>query len=120
MALADSALLGTNATFLSRIQAALLNAAVAIFNEGLNVVNHQPRVVLVHAILSSPTNLSNYASMFASAVATDSTVVNLATVNGTVTLTSGNIATQQALVTDTAINNGVSAMYNAFCSGISA
>src|SRR5712692_10313201 len=120
MSLSDSNLLGTNVTFQARVQSALLTAAIAIFAEGLSVNNHRDRVSLVHAILANPTALTNYGNLFALAVSTDTTVEGQATVSNTVVLTAANVAAQEALVTDAAINTAVSAMYNAFANGIAA
>lgn len=112
----DANILGTNALFVGRVQAALLSACVNIAAEG-NVADHAVRLQLVHAVLSTPTNLANYASEFGLTAATDATVLADATQNGTVVLTTGpgNIATQQALVTDAHITNAVSGQFNAFC-----
>ena len=117
MARLDSFVLGNSVTFQSRVQASLLSAAVNIAAEG-NVVNHTPRLQLVHSILASPGAITNYDSMFSLAVATDPTVLSDATQAGTVVLSSSNICTQQALVTDAHIDNAVSGQFNAFCQGI--
>jgi hypothetical protein len=120
MPLNDSAVLGVELTFRGRVQAAMLAACVAIANEGIAVVNHAARLQLVHSILSSPSNLSNYAQMFELSVATDTAVLNLATATGTVPLTTGNVVAQQALATDTAITNAVNAQFNSYCAQIAA
>jgi hypothetical protein len=114
----DAAVLGANAPFVSRVQEALLSAAININSEGISVVNHGPRIQLVHQILQSPTSLQNYATMFALSVATDATVIADATLGGTVVLTAGNITAQEALVTDAHITNAVSGQFNAYCQGI--
>ena len=118
MALQDSSLLGSDNAFSGRVRSAMLAACVAIANEGNTVANHVPRLQLVHSILSNPTNLTNYMQMFSFAVATDSTAVSQATVNNTVPLTANNAPTQGTLVTDAAVSNAVSAMFNSFCQGI--
>jgi hypothetical protein len=115
----DSFVLGTNSTFIGRVKAAMVSAAVNIASEGLNVVNHGPRIQLVHGILSSPTNQDNYASMFTLSVATDPTVLADATQAGTVVL-GANVGTQQALVTDAHIDTAVAGQFNAYCQGIQA
>jgi hypothetical protein len=120
MALVDNNVLGANTTFLGRVQSSLLAASIAIFAEGTGVNNHRERVALVHQVLSSPTNLLAWATTFALAVATDAAVASDATQANTVTLTASNVLAQQALVTDAHINAAVSAMFNAFCSGIPA
>jgi hypothetical protein len=116
----DSAVLGANAAFVSRVQSALLSAAININSEGINVVNHGPRIQLVHQVLQSPSNLTNFATMFGLSVATDASVIGDATAAGTVVLTTNNIAAQEALVTDAHITNAVSGQFNAYCSGINA
>ncbi len=116
----DSAVLGANAAFVSRVQSALLSAAININSEGIAVVNHGPRIQLVHQVLQSPSNLTNYATMFGLSVATDASVISDATQVGTVVLTTNNIAAQEALVTDTHITNAVSGQFNAYCAGITA
>lgn len=120
MALVDSNVLGANTVFLGRVQSSLLAACIAIFNEGTSVNNHRERVSLVHQVLNSPSNLSAWATTFALAVATDTSVASDATQANTVTVTTANVLAQQALVTDAHINNAVSAMFNAFCAGIPA
>jgi hypothetical protein len=114
----DSAVLGVNPAFIARVEAALLSAVININSEGIAVVNHSPRIQFVHQVLQSPTNLTNYATMFALSVATDANVIADATQAGTVVLTTNNIAAQEALVTDTHITNAVSGQFNAYCSGI--
>ncbi len=116
----DSAVLGVNPAFVARVQSALLSAAININSEGIAVVNHGPRIQLVHQIFQSPTNLTNYATMFGLSVSTDASVISDATQAGTVALTSNNISAQEALVTDTHITNAVSGQFNAYCSGITA
>lgn len=116
--LSDSNILGTNSVFLGRVQGSLLAACVAIAAEGLAVLLHPARMQLVHQILASPTSLTSWSTIFALAVATDTTVLADATAAGTVVLTGANVLTQQALVTDAHINTAVSARYNAFCPGI--
>ena len=116
----DSAVLGANTSFVGRVQASFLAAAVAIANEGISVVNHPYRLQFLHQAVANPTNLGNTASMFALSVATDTNVLADATVGGTVPLTASNIIAQQALVTDAHINSGVSGQFNTFCQGIPA
>jgi hypothetical protein len=113
MALADSAVLGANATFQGRVQASLLAACVSIASEG-NIVDHPARLQLVHAILASAASLSDHVTMLALSVAIDAAVISDATQAGTVALTTTNVPTQQALVTDVHINAAVSAQFNAY------
>ena len=116
--LSDSAVLGGNATFISRVQESLVASAIAISSEGTGVVNHPYRLHTVHQLFQSPTSLQNFVSMFALTVPTDTTVLADATQAGTVALTTGNVATQQALVTDAHINSAVSGQFNAFCQSL--
>lgn len=118
--LSDSNFLGVNLLFIARVQASLLAAAVAIFAEGTSVNNHRDRVQFIHLLLASPTNVANFSNLFALTVSTDATVVSQATQVGTVVLSAANAAAQQALVTDTAINNAVAGQFNAFVQGIAA
>jgi hypothetical protein len=114
----DSATLGAHAPFMARVQSGLVSACVAIANEGTNVVNHVPRIQLVHQVLANPTTLTAWSNIIALSVANDASVIADATQAGTVILAAGNIAAQAALVTDAHITNAISAMFNAFCPGI--
>lgn len=116
----DSNVLGTYGPFANRVQPALIAACVAIANEGTAVANHPYRLSLVHAILSSPSNLTAWTTLFALSVSTDATVLADATQAGTVALTANNISTQVALVTDAHIDAAISSQFNAFCSQIPA
>lgn len=118
--LSDSNFLGSSAPFVARVQSSLLAASINIFAEGTGIANHRDRVAFIHQVLSSPTNVANTTAMVALTVATDPTVLSQATQVGTVVLTSGNVATQQGLVTDTAINNAIAGQFNAFVQGIPA
>jgi hypothetical protein len=118
--LSDSNVLGVNGIFIGRVQSSLCRACVAIFAEGIAVNNHRDRVALVHQVLSNPTNLLAWATNFAMTVATDTNVLADATQAGTVVLTTGTIAAQQALATDAHINSAVDGQFNAFCAGIPA
>jgi hypothetical protein len=120
MAFTDTFILSTQSTFVGRVQAALVTACGNIANEGLAVPNHPARVQLVHQILANPSNLANYTTLFAVTVAADTTVISDATQAGTVPLTTGNVQTQQALITDAHISNAVSAEFNSYCQGIPA
>lgn len=116
VALSDQYQLSGDATFQSRVQASLIAACVAIGNEGWNVVFHRERQTFATQVLNSTVsgNQAFYVTQFAEAVATVTAVINDATQNGTVSLTSGNRATQAALVLDSDINNAVSAVFNTF------
>jgi hypothetical protein len=118
MSLNDSAVLSVNVMFQNRVQMAMIAACIAIASELTSVLWHEHRVELVHAILSSPTSVNNYTTMFSQTAATDSTVLGDATVGGTVALTTANAATQQALITDAHINAAVSGQFYAFAQRI--
>lgn len=110
MALLDQAVLSNDPTFVQRVRTAIIAAAVAISNEGA-VTNHAQRDVIAVNVLTNP---DAWKTTFAACVATDANCIADATQNGTVTLTSGNVSTQSALVTDLHINNAVSSMWNSF------
>jgi hypothetical protein len=107
----DSYILSTDSTFRNRVQAALIAAAVSIWNEAGNTAFHVPRVRYAAQIMNSP---ATYAPLFTNAVATDAACLADATQGGTVALASGNVAAQAALVTDAHIDNAISAQYNSF------
>lgn len=111
MALLDQALLANDPTFLLRVRVAAIGAAVSISNESTTTANHPQRDQLAVNVLTQP---DNYKVMFAAAIATQSSVINDATQNGTVTLNSTNTPAQGALVTDTDINNAVASVWNSF------
>lgn len=66
MSLATQYAASQDATFLTLIQAAIVQTAVILINEAANTVNHIHRVQLATNILLSPTT---YVSDFAQAVA---------------------------------------------------
>lgn len=107
----DKYQLSQDAGFRNRVRTSLIAACVAIANEGWTVVFHEQRMRQAQAILNSP---DNYTPLFANSVATDTSVINDATASGTVALTSGNVATQAALVTDAHIDAAISAQFNSF------
>ena len=109
----DMYVLSTDAGFRQRVQAALLLACVSIANEGWAIAFHRERAGLAMQILLN-TNSIAYNTIFANSVATDSSVISDATAAGTVTLTSGNIAVQAALVTDTHIDTAIASQFNAY------
>lgn len=110
MSLNDSYLLSQDLTFQHRVLESAEAAEVNIHSESTTGLTPQ-RDSFGKLILDNPTV---WAPLVSAAVATDSNVISDATANGTVVLTTGNAATQAALVTDTHINNAVSAMWNAF------
>lgn len=115
----DNSVLGANTVFIGRVQSSLLAACVAIFNEANNN-RHVFRVALVHQVMANPTSVLNWATTFAMAVSTDTSVISDATQAGTVVLSGANVLAQQALVTDAHISTAISSMFDAFCPGIPA
>jgi hypothetical protein len=114
----DSYILGQSVAFQNRAQQSMVATCIAISSEGGTVAHHSARLALVHQILANPTQFANYVVMFSSAVATDATVLADATQAGTVVLTTGNVATQSALVTDAHLDSATSGMFNAFVQGM--
>lgn len=111
MALLDQAILGNDPTFIQRVRTAIIGAAIAISNESTGTAFHPQRDSVAVNVLASP---DSWKSIFAASVATQTAVINDATQNGTVTLTSTNSAQQAALVLDADINTAVSAIWNSF------
>lgn len=110
----DQAILSADPLFTNRVRQALVAASIAITNEAITAASlplHQRRAAYAASVVSNPTV---FAPQWTIAVATDANVIGDATAAGTVVLTSGNSATQQALVTDAHINTAVSAMFNSF------
>jgi hypothetical protein len=81
MSLATQAAAATDQTFLTLIEAAIVQQAIAITSEATNVVNHTNRVRLATQILLSPiTYVSDFAWAVASQAvdktAADATILN--------------------------------------------
>jgi hypothetical protein len=126
--LSDQNVLGSDFLFVQRVREALIGAAIAISSDGLSspAVN-QKRHVQVQAVMNNP---EVWKQLFAWSVSAQPAVINQATVTGTVVLKpmictgiptgcveTGNVDTQQALVTDAVINNAVASVFNAFFGG---
>jgi len=107
----DKYQLSQDSGFKNRVRVSLIAACIAIANEGWNAVFHEQRMRQAQRILNAP---DSYVPLFANSVATDTSVINDATATGTVALTTGNVATQAALVTDAHIDNAISAQFNSF------
>lgn len=110
----DSNVLASNATFQGRVGASLYAACVSIANEGWSVAFHRERSTFCVQILTNTATINPYVALFANTVATDASVLSDATQAGTVVLTTGNVAAQQALVTDAHIDAAVSSQFNSF------
>jgi hypothetical protein len=114
----SSANLAADVTFLARVKAELLLQCQNIATEAITTAGlmlHVRRAQMVSNILQAiATGTVNWPAVFAVGVATDATVLSDATSGSTVDVTSGNSATQQALVTDTHMGNAIAAQFNAF------
>lgn len=107
----DSSFLATDTLFQNRVKEAMAATCISIANETFAVANHKKRADFCSTILFAP---ETYKVLFSVTVATDVTVLNQATTNGTIVLTAGNVAGQAALVTDNNIDNAISSEFNAF------
>lgn len=107
----DMYILSQDATFQNRVRASMIAAAIAIKNESVATAFHRERETYAVAIMNQP---DNYKPLFAGGAATDASVIGDATAGGTVALTTGNVATQQALCTDTHIDSAISSQFNVF------
>lgn len=105
--------LSQDAAFLSRVQASLITACVAISNEAYTP-SFPARHNFAAQILNNPNGTPNWAQLFCYTVATDAACIGAATGAGTVALTPGNVAAQAANVTDAQIDAAVSGQFNAF------
>jgi hypothetical protein len=75
----DMAVLATDATFQSRVQASMVAAAIAITTEAWTVAFHRERQTQAVQILNAP---SLFTPLFSNSVATDSSVISDATQAG--------------------------------------
>lgn len=107
----DKYTLSTDTTFQNRVRASMLAACVAIKSEAVTTAFHRERETYLVAVVNAP---DSFKTLFANTVATDSTVISDATAAGTVALTAGNVATQQASVTDAHIDAAISGQFNSF------
>jgi hypothetical protein len=115
MAFADSAILASNATFQGRVGAALFTYLATVVNtEAWTVPFHRERQTFCSQVLARTDIPNPWIATFANSVSCDTTVVSDATQAGTVPLTGANVATQQALVTDTHISNAVASQLNSY------
>jgi len=109
--LSDMNILSTDVGFQGRVRASLVTDAVAVTTEAWTVPFHRERQTYAVQVLNAP---DTYKLLFANSVATDASVIGDATQGGTVVLTTGNVATQAALVTDGHITAAISAQFNSF------
>lgn len=107
----DSSFLAADTAFQNRVKEAMAATCISIANETFAIANHKKRADFCATVLMAP---ETYKVLFAVTVATDVSVLNLVTQNGTVVLTAGNAAAQAALSTDNSIDSALSAEFNAF------
>lgn len=107
----DMYILSQEATFQNRVRASMIAASISITTEADSVSYHRERQTYAVAVINSP---DTFKLLFANTAATDATVIGAATQAGTVVLTAGNVAAQQALVGDAAIDNAISGQFNSF------
>jgi hypothetical protein len=108
----DQQILATDPTFQNRVRQSLINACVAIKNESpTTVAFHRERETYVVQVMSNP---DLFKVIWAQTAAANSAVIGDATVNGTVPLTTGNVAAQAALVTDPHIDTVITNDFNTF------
>jgi hypothetical protein len=113
----DSSILAGDPTFQARVGAALFTFCQVVATEGWTVAFHRERSGFVNQIFTTTLNsqgINPWVFQFANTVASDATVLSDATAAGTVVLTTGNRATQQALVTDQHISNAVASQFNSY------
>jgi hypothetical protein len=109
----DKVNLSAEPTFQNRVRQSMVTAAIAISNEGWSGgLIHKLRRQQARAILND--SLDTMKVLYARGVATDASVISDATAAGTVAITGGNAATQQALATDAHIDNAVSGQFNSY------
>lgn len=107
----DKYILAQDTTFQSRVKTSLIAACLAIKSESLTTAFHRERETFLVAVMNNP---EGFKQVVANGVATDSSVIGDATAAGSVVLTTGNVATQQALVTDAHIDSAISSQFNSF------
>lgn len=116
---ASAANLAADGTFQNRVKAELAVQCQNIATEAITTTGlllHVRRAALAANILQNLTgaNNPNWPVIFATAVATDTTVLSDATSGNTVDVTAANATAQGQLVTDVHIGNAISAQFNAF------
>lgn len=112
----DMYVLSQSTAFQNRVQAALVATCVSVSNEGWSVPFHRERAGFVNSVLASQSSLGSFVVLFSMAAACGATVIADATQSASnyTALTTGNVATQQALVTDTDLANAISSAFNSF------
>lgn len=111
VSLLDMDALRRNEYFKNRVRAAIFQGGVSVAGEGWEVPFHRERATFVTQIVREP---DSWLDQFCSSIATDTNVINAATANGTVAITTANGDTQQGLVSDNQIRVALAAVFNAF------
>lgn len=108
----DKTILGADALFVNRVRAAILAYANGtVVGEAKTTAYNNRRYPFAISILNSS---DSFKQRFAYVVALDTSVINDATSSGSTALTTGNVDTQQASVTDAHIDTAVAAAFNSF------
>ena len=112
----DMYVLSQNPAFQNRVQASFLLQCNNVAADGWAVPFHRERTSAIAGWLASQANLNSAVLMFSFSSATNQIVIDAATVaaKNYTPLTSANAAAQQALITDTQINNAVSSNINTY------
>lgn len=125
----DQVNLSNDGLFIQRVRQSMILAAINISTDGLTTGINLKRHAQAQSIMNNP---DGWKQLFSEAIATQPSVINPATVTGTVVLKpmicpggvttatcteTGNVDTQQALVTDAVISNSVLFVFNAFFGG---
>jgi len=112
----DKYWLGQSPVFQHHVSASLMRACIAIQTENpATTVFHRERETYIAQILASQTALNDAVIRHSFAAATDTNIINDATVNGTVPLTSTATGdTGAALVTDAHLDAAIDGQFNTF------
>lgn len=122
----DAALLTASTLFIGRVELSVVAACLAIRGESIPAPPAGVPAAVIAAFYKRRGDFATqvldnsvaFKLIFAKGVATDPNVVANATVGGSVPITTNNVDAQQALVTDTNIDNAVAAQFNAFFSPV--
>jgi hypothetical protein len=108
----DQQLLAADLTFQARVRQALLKGCVAIKAEDPTTTPfHREREAFAVSVANNP---DAYKILMSQSISSAANVINDATVSGATPLTSGNVATQAALVTDAHIDAAITANFTSF------
>jgi hypothetical protein len=108
----DRTILGADVLFVNRVRASLVvYANGTVIGEAKTTAYNNRRYPFAISILTNP---DSFKQRFAFVVATDTNVINDATGSGATALTTGNVDTQQASVTDAHMDTAVTNAFNSF------